>query len=170
MVRIRFSAFKPNRPYPYKGILVKTNLRKRIAASFIDLGVLVIIILVNLLIFLKPLPNESITINPWIILSVALFWFVYFIGFETLLGATPGHRLLNLKVLSLERKPIHFIQALKRHLLDLIDYYLFCVPSLISIVHTEKHQRIGDLWAGTMVIDQYDSEQLGFEQNPSSIF
>ncbi len=75
------------------------------------------------------------------------------------MGATPGHHGFNLKVLTLDRKEIAFKQALKRHLLDPIDILLYGIPALIAINNSEKHQRIGDMWAGTIVIDTADPDQ-----------
>ena len=52
---------------------------------------------------------------------------------------------------------------MKRHLLDPIDLLFYGIPAIITIKNTEKHQRLGDLWAKTIVIDTMDAEQ--FQEN-----
>jgi uncharacterized RDD family membrane protein YckC len=146
-------------PIRHYGFLAKTNLRKRVAACFIDFGIMMVFILLNLYVFLKTGKDGSLILDYWIIAPVISYWIIYFVILEAFFGATLGHQILHLKVLTLERKKIGLEQALKRHLLDLVDYYLLCVPSLIAIFNSEKHQRIGDMWAGTLVIDLKDSEQ-----------
>ena len=61
--------------------------------------------------------------------------------------------------LTLSSQDIGFIEALKRHLLDPIDILVYGIPAIITIKNSEKHQRIGDKWAKTFVIDMTDPEQ-----------
>jgi len=143
----------------HNGLIAKTNLRKRIAASFLDFSFMVIFFLLSLLVLQKSKDVGTLNLSPNLLIPLVVYWFLYFVGLESIFGATPGHKLLKLEVVSLENRKIHWIQALKRHLLDIVDYYLFCVPSLIAIYNSEKHQRIGDMWAGTLVIDQSEETQ-----------
>lgn len=83
---------------------------------------------------------------------------------EAYYGATLGHQGFYLRVLSLNRKNIGFKQALKRHLLDLIDFF-YGIPAIIVIKNSDRHQRIGDLWARTIVVDMTDPEQYLEKQN-----
>ena len=92
-------------------------------------------------------------------LPVVIVWFLYFVVVEAFYGATLGHQALNLKVLTVDRKDIEFTQALQRHLLDPIDILLWGIPGIIAIKVSDKHQRIGDMWANTIVVDIKDLEQ-----------
>jgi uncharacterized RDD family membrane protein YckC len=57
-------------------------------------------------------------------------------------------------VLTIDRKEIEWTQALKRHLLDPIDILLYGIPAIIAIRNSDKHQRLGDMWANTIVVDK----------------
>ncbi len=97
--------------------------------------------------------------------SLPLFvvWLIYFVGVEAYQGATFGHKALNLLVLTLKREKIGFTEALKRHLLDPFDFFVYAIPAIVAIKNTEKNQRLGDLWAKTIVVDTSDSEQYSFD-------
>ncbi len=93
-------------------------------------------------------------------LPILIFWFLYFVLIEAYQGATLGHKALNLLVLNVaDRKSITLTQAFKRHILDFIDIFYFGIPAIIAIKNTDKKQRLGDLWAKTIVVDTDDSEQ-----------
>lgn len=92
-------------------------------------------------------------------LPIPVSWFLYFVVVEAFYGATLAHQGMYLKVLTLERKEIAFMHALKRHLLDPIDILIYGIPAIIAIKNTDKHQRLGDLWAKTIVVDTKDTEQ-----------
>ena len=57
------------------------------------------------------------------------------------------------------RKEIEWTQALKRHLLDPIDILFYGIPAIITVKNSGKHQRLGDMWAKTIVVDIKDPEQ-----------
>jgi hypothetical protein len=60
---------------------------------------------------------------------------------------------LGLQVVTKNGNSISFGQALKRHLVDMIDFFFFGIPAFITIKNTPDHQRLGDLLAKTIVID-----------------
>lgn len=68
-----------------------------------------------------------------------------------------------LQVVTLNRKRIGWKEAAKRHLLDPIDIALYGIPGIIAIKNSDKKQRIGDMWAGTIVVNLKDPEQ--YEKN-----
>jgi uncharacterized RDD family membrane protein YckC len=45
-------------------------------------------------------------------------------------------------------------------LLDPVDFFFYGIPALVAISKTEKHQRLGDLWAETIVVDTTNAQQL----------
>jgi uncharacterized RDD family membrane protein YckC len=99
------------------------------------------------------------TVENLMTLPLIAFWFLYIVVVESFFGATFGHQAMSLRVMTLSRKKIELIQALKRHLLDPIDIFFWGIPGIITIKNTDKHQRLGDLWAKTIVIDTKDPEQ-----------
>jgi uncharacterized RDD family membrane protein YckC len=44
-------------------------------------------------------------------------------------------------------------------LLDPIDILFYGIPAIIAIKNSDKHQRLGDMWAKTIVVDIKDAEQ-----------
>jgi uncharacterized RDD family membrane protein YckC len=75
----------------------------------------------------------------------------YFITHELKNGATPGKKLVGLRVVSLDGAKLTFKQCLYRDLLRLVDATLI-VPGLLSILLNKQNRRLGDLATGTMVI------------------
>lgn len=77
---------------------------------------------------------------------------VYYIFFEYRMGATPGKRILGLKVVSLKGPSLTLGQCIWREVFRHIDVS-FVLPGLLCVVVTEDHQRLGDLVAKTQVVD-----------------
>lgn len=94
----------------------------------------------------------------WALAIVVLLGFMlfygYFAAFEWLWrGQTPGKRLLGLRVISASGHPMTPYQAAVRNLLRIVDQ----IPGLygvgiVSVLLTERSQRLGDLVAGTVVV------------------
>ncbi len=81
----------------------------------------------------------------------------YSIVFECLWnGRTPGKAALSLRVVTTEGGPVRFRHAAVRSAVGLIDFYLvpFGVCATVSVVLSRRSQRLGDLAAGTIVLQQ----------------
>jgi uncharacterized RDD family membrane protein YckC len=137
----------------------KTNLKKRIYATLLDYGIYVIFFFLYVDFFGHDASDGGKVVNGFLALPLLIVWFIYFVILEAFYGATPGHLVLSLKVVLLDRKEIGFEQALKRHLLDSIDILFYGIPAIIAIRNSDRHQRIGDMWAKTIVVDTIDQEQ-----------
>lgn len=83
-----------------------------------------------------------------------IFWLIMTVGLESGLGATIGNSLVGLKAIPKNgtNRKLTFSESFKRHLLDPIDMFFFGLVAIITIKNTEMNQRIGDLWAKTIVI------------------
>jgi uncharacterized RDD family membrane protein YckC len=83
-----------------------------------------------------------------------LVWFGYHVLFEVLAsGRTPGKRWTGIRVVRVGGHPVTFLPSATRNILRLVDalpavYLVGCV----SILVTQRNQRLGDLAAGTLVI------------------
>ncbi|OYU96164.1 MAG: hypothetical protein CFE21_07055 [Bacteroidetes bacterium B1(2017)] len=143
----------------------KPNLKKRIFASILDYAIYFLSFFVYIMFFGTEIGNGEKTVTGLMFLPIPIFWFCYFVLVEYRFGGTFGHLAFHLKVLTLKRKEIEFSQALKRHLIDPIDVFMYGIPAMIAILNSEKHQRIGDMWAGTCVIDLEDFEQINLEEH-----
>ena len=137
----------------------RSNLGKRIAATLIDYGLYFLLFVTYVKWFGHSDNIDGKIVDGLQALPIFIFWFFYFVCVEALLNATLGHFLLHLRVVSIDRKSIDFSQALRRHLLDPIDIVMYGIPAIIAIKNTSKRQRLGDMWAGTVVVDTKDPEQ-----------
>ena len=98
----------------------------------------------------------------------------YFIFFEWLWdGQTPGKRLLKLRVIREDGRPITLWEAIARNLLRVFDAVPgFLVPiysvGLIAIFLNRRDQRVGDIFAGTVVIRERTDEAPTFAETFSN--
>ncbi|MEX2186507.1 MAG: RDD family protein [Pirellulales bacterium] len=141
---------------------------RRLPAYLIDLALRVLIALVMLLV-LWAVSSTGIVQFGFGFLAIGFFVLTHFYGglFETFWnGQTPGKRLIGLRVLTVDGRPINALQAVLRNILrdvDTMPYaFGFILPEmqliglywvgLISMALTDRYQRLGDLAAGTMVV------------------
>jgi uncharacterized RDD family membrane protein YckC len=108
------------------------------------------------------------------IIALFLIFAGYFIFFEWLWnGQTPGKRLLKLRVIREDGRPITLWEAMARNVLRIIDNVpWFVVPiysvGLISIFLSGRDQRIGDMFAGTVVVRERGTEAPTFAETFSN--
>lgn len=110
------------------------------------------------------------------ILIVVLFLIFagYFIAFEWLWnGQTPGKKLLKLRVIRDDGRPLTLWEAIARNLLrigDAVPGFILPVYSvgLIVIFLNSRDQRLGDIFAGTVVIRERTDEAPTFAETFSS--
>lgn len=138
---------------------IKKNLKKRIFAALIDYTVFFLMFYIYLLFFGAYDHDGSLKVHGWKVLPLLIIWLGYFVIFEGIFGGTLGHLALGLKVTKLDRRDIGIEQAFLRHIADPLDIYFWGLVALITINFSEKHQRLGDLIAKTIVIDTGDQEQ-----------
>ncbi len=68
-------------------------------------------------------------------------------------GRTVGKMLLNMRVVKVDGSPVHWSNYLVRWMLRLVDIWLFVGSiGILTILFSEKRQRLGDAAAGTVVI------------------
>jgi len=96
-----------------------------------------------------------------LILVFTLEWF-YPVLFETLHdGATPGKRLLGLRVVRDDLEPIDWQSSILRNLLRGIDFLpMFYLFGLIATLMNPGFKRLGDLAAGSLVIHDLPTGKL----------
>jgi uncharacterized RDD family membrane protein YckC len=128
-------------------------------------------------------PQDSLSqlfqdVSKWTIAVLIIVLFLifsgYFILFEWLWnGQTPGKRLLKLRVIREDGRPITLWEALARNLLRIFDAVPgFVLPvysvGLITIFMNKRDQRIGDMFAGTVVIRERSDEAPTFQETFSN--
>ncbi|MEV8633682.1 RDD family protein [Streptosporangium sp. NPDC051023] len=87
----------------------------------------------------------------------------YPVIFETLSrGRSLGKLALGLRVVSDDGGPERFRQALFRGLAGMLEFWMLGgAPALISSLISEKGKRLGDIFAGTIVISERGPRQYG---------
>ena len=109
------------------------------------------------------------TIAVFIVVASAIFS-GYFIFFEWLFnGQTPGKRLCKLRVIREDGRPITFWEAVARNILRMVDAFPGTVIpiysiGLITVFLNSRDQRVGDLFAGTVVIRETADEAPTFDE------
>lgn len=114
----------------------------------------------------------------WTIALMIIFLFLifagYFIVFEWLLnGQTPGKKLLRLRVIREDGRPLTLWEAVARNLLRICDAVPgFIIPiysiGLIVIFLSNRDQRVGDIFAGTVVVRERADEAPTFQETFSN--
>lgn len=116
---------------------------------------------------LSEMPKWMVAI---LIIILFLVFAGYFIAFEWLWnGQTPGKRLLKLRVIRDDGRPVTLWEAIARNLLRICDAAPgFIVPvysvGLIVIFLSGRDQRVGDIFAGTVVIRERTAEAPTFAE------
>lgn len=111
----------------------------------------------------------------WTIALMFIIVFVLFAGYFVIFewiwnGQTPGKRLLKLRVIREDGRPITLWESVARNVLRIIDSFPMVVilpfysVGLISIFASGRDQRIGDLFAGTVVIRERADEAPTFDE------
>lgn len=100
-----------------------------------------------------------------LIVSIFLIFTGYFIFFEWFWnGQTPGKKLMKLRVIREDGRPITLWESMARNLLRIFDAIpgMFYSVGLIAIFASTKDQRVGDMFAGTVVVRERADEVTTF--------
>lgn len=132
-----------------------------------------IVVMIIVIILFSTLADSSATIgsaargpaaDKWavaiLILIPFLFHWAYFTLFEAFWsGRTPGKRMVRVRVIHQSGRSITFFEAMVRNLIRVVDALpSFYAVGVVSLFITKRHQRLGDLAAGTLVIHEEKRE------------
>ncbi|HJQ70356.1 MAG TPA: RDD family protein [Blastocatellia bacterium] len=146
---------------------ILANVGNRFLAAAIDhliqAGAMIVIILIA-----GALSSWNLfdSMNTWTaaITVLVLFGIIwgYFVAFETLWsGQTPGKRIMRLRVVREDGRPVRFfevfIRNLLRFLVDLWPWPSYAV-GVVSIIFSQRSKRVGDFVAGTVVVKERATE------------
>jgi len=90
------------------------------------------------------------------VIGIFLIFYGYFMVFEAFWnGQTPGKRVVGLRVLGVTGRPVHVGEAILRNLLRVVDSLpgVYAV-GIVSVLVSQRSQRLGDLAAGTVVVHE----------------
>jgi len=111
----------------------------------------------------------------WIVALVIFVGFVitwgYYAIFESVWkGQTPGKKWAGIRVIKDSGRPITAFEAAARNLVRIIDYLPgFYAVGIVTMLLNEKHRRVGDYVAGTLVVHETsDRESALFFNTPAN--
>ncbi len=133
----------------------KPNLLRRFIAGLIDYTLVFGFFSAFVYSFGSPNDEGGYSVTGLLTFVPMIFWFIIIILLEVIYGATIGNSIVGLKPKSLTKNngELSFEQSVKRHLLDLIDMFPFGLIAIITIKNTDRNQRLGDIWAKTIVTE-----------------
>ncbi len=78
-------------------------------------------------------------------------------------GQTPGKRALGLRVVRLDGAPVGLGESLVRNALRVVELPLGYAPAVLAVALGSRRQRLGDLVAGTLVVQErhFDLSRYG---------
>jgi uncharacterized RDD family membrane protein YckC len=130
--------------------LILAGVGSRFTATLIDLTFKGLLILAALL---ATSAVGDFGLALFSVISFAIY-FGYDVAFEVLAGGqTPGKRWTGLRVLRDDGRPVDLLSSAIRNVVRLVDGLpLSYLPAMVSILATERNQRLGDLAASTIVV------------------
>lgn len=130
----------------------KKQIGKRIFAGLFDYIIIYSFLFIFVHYFGETTAEGDKQVSGLPMLIPIIFWGLMTIGAEQLFGRTLGNYAVDLKPISMENSKLTIVQSFKRHLLDPIDMLFFGLIGILLIKNTENNQRLGDIWAKTVVI------------------
>ncbi|HSF24895.1 MAG TPA: RDD family protein, partial [Blastocatellia bacterium] len=146
---------------------VLANIGNRFLAAAIDhliqaAAIVVIVIIAGVVTDWRLFADMGTWTAALTVLAVFAIYWGYFVVFETFWsGQTPGKRIMRLRVVREDGRPVRFFEVFVRNLLRLaLDVQPF--PSyaigVVSIIFSARSKRIGDFVAGTVVVKERATE------------
>lgn len=126
----------------------------RALAYVIDLLIFILInIVMGIVISILGILDRHMAGGIMLILSFLLMWF-YNVFFETgKKGATPGQRMMGLRVVSETGGPVTIAQSFVRNVLRVVDFMPVCYGLGIFVaLGSKRFQRLGDIAARALVV------------------
>lgn len=129
------------------------KLRKRALEALIDYTIIYTTTFVYIFTFGEPDAEGVYALEGFAALPVFGLWLVYFPMLEGMTGQTFGKKVMGIRVVKLNGDPVGFRDALVRRLFDMVDLLFFGLVGILVMRRNDKKQRVGDLVAHTLVIE-----------------
>ncbi len=156
--------------YEEKGVTIHfASLAKRAFAQVIDTAIAGAPLIIGFLIFIPDLfdfDRVFFYLGPenmlrWTGIFMggffwALLWLFIFALLEGKYGKTPGKWMLRIKALGTDLVPCGFGRALIRNVLEIVDAFLNFMVGIMLIALSDNWQRVGDILARTIVVEDRD--------------
>jgi uncharacterized RDD family membrane protein YckC len=126
---------------------------RRLFAWLIDLMVLLAYLWITDIILSRTV-GRNWDERGWRVVLYTLPYLLYHLVMEVSLnGQSIGKKAMSIKVITLEGGQPSLSQYLIRWMFRIIDIGLFFIPAFFSVILSSRSQRVGDMVAGTIIID-----------------
>jgi uncharacterized RDD family membrane protein YckC len=147
-------------------VLVDTLI---LAAAFLFLGILAALILPALGAFGEKAAGWGFGV--FILIGFLVFWgyFALFEAFNN--GRTLGKYVAKIRVIHQSGRGVSFVESLARNLVRIIDYMPgFYGVGVVAMFLSRRHQRLGDMVAGTLVVREREVDAPTWGESASRTF
>ena len=139
------------------------SVGERMLARLID-SIVLYVYMISMYVLVDGLMNYYYISDDFLRLSFVFILFAAFLFYSLLCewlfnGQSIGKRCMGLRVVMVDGDTLTLGAILMRWMMLLVDFYA-CLMGVLFIAFTRRHQRIGDLAAGTMVIRQTDMSRM----------
>lgn len=143
-------------------IKTEPNIGNRLTAGLVDYIIICTVTFILIYAIGEPNNEGGYSLKGLSALIPMIFWFIMTVGLEISFGVTLGNSLVGLKPIPKNgtNRKLTFGESFKRHLLDPIDMFFFGLVGIVTIKNTDLNQRVGDLWAKTIVIPIKSTTEL----------
>ena len=136
----------------------KKYIVRRIAATVIDYSLVFAITIYYIYVVGTPNDEGGYSVTGLPAFGPLLFWFFYFVIAEFALDGTVGHQIFHLKIVTVDNRPLTFGQVILRRISDALEIsWCFGLIAFILVKNTDYNQRLGDIWAKTLVTGKDES-------------
>ena len=141
--------------FEYQSFDTDKVIGNRVGAAIVDYIIFASLCVFFIIAFGEKTAPQTYSVTGWKGWIPFIFWFIYFVIVEYLLNGSFGNFLAGVKVVSLQNSSLMITQVLIRRLGDIVDiWWCFGILRFLLVRKTRYNQRIGDLWAKTIVIDR----------------
>jgi len=126
-------------------------------AALLVLGLVAAILIPALHVFGGVSANWAVGIFFLIVFLLQWGYFTLFEAFGN--GRTPGKHVARIRVIHQSGRGVSFVESLARNLVRIVDYAPgFYAVGVVAIFMSKRHQRLGDMVAGTLVVRDREME------------
>lgn len=141
---------------PTRTVLAYQPLSVRVVAHVIDWLIAIVAEFALFMITGTPIfPGDPLPMR--VLVALPFFVFAYLLLTEAVWGATPGKRFLGMEIRMSDGRPATGAACLVRNLARIVDAAPYVLPygvGMLLIRSSFRRQRLGDRWAGTVVVSK----------------
>lgn len=133
------------------------SVANRLSSNIIDLAIVYILNLLRIIVFSSGFPATYFVEN------IALIWLYHLVIVVFFRGLTPGMRIVHIRIQKPDGSPVVFSELFLRWIMRPLDITLsVCALGLFMMMGSEKRQRLGDVYAGTVVVKEKPQLHFSF--------